>query len=199
MNLRTVGALGLASLLTGCAAPKELRNDTRTVGLYVQTVKNDAEEFARLRDAATKARMANIAALELKTLRAEQAIQRDVHVLEIIQDKERMQLLAALRNASDLIVAQRKEYEARSAGAKSDVEKAKSALNFRISKLSETSATLLKLADDRTLREDIQFYSGFLKQVRDHVKTSLKDDAEKASKHVEDSVTKKQKANAKGD
>lgn len=163
--------------VAGCASPKNVREDTRVVGLYVQTVKKDLEDFSRLRDLTTKARTANIVALELKTLRAEQAIARDLQSLDLIQDKERLQLLAALQNASALIVAQRKEYEEKSAGAKADVANAKSALNFQVSKLGDAAALLIKLSENRSLRDDARFYVDFIKQVRTHVEDDLKDGA----------------------
>lgn len=185
--------LGLA--LVGCSAPKHMREDTRVLGLYVQTVKNDAQNFSRLRDASTKARLANITALELKTLRAEQALQRDLQILQIIDDKERLRVLTTLQNASAALVAQRKEYDAKSASAKENVEKAKSALNFQLAKLTEASTALLKLGENRRLREEVEFYADFLKQLQaglDKDKKNVEDTTKDATAKANDMA----KANA---
>jgi hypothetical protein len=163
-------------VIAGCAVPQHVRDDTKTIGLYVQTVMKDAEDFARMRDVVVKARTANIAALELKTLRAEQAIQRDLQPLEIIQDRDRLELLKALQDAPNLIIAQRREYETKALSARNEVAIAKSALNVQLSKLSEASAALLQLAEPRSLRDDMRFYVDFFKQVRAHVEKDLKED-----------------------
>jgi hypothetical protein len=177
----------LAGTAFGCTTPQSVRDDTRVIALYVQSVKKDLEDFSALLDDAVKARTATIAALELKTLRAQQAVARDLQSLDLIQDKERAQLLVALQNAPSLILAQRKDYESKSAAANDDVTKAKSAFNFHLSKLTDTASTLLKLAENRPLKDEARFYVDFVKQVRNHVDEDLKADAKAAA---QDSASK---------
>ena len=185
--IRVYAICATAATVSGCAIPQHVRDDSRVIGLYVQAVKKDLEEFSTLRNYAVKARVANLAALELKTLRAEQANARDLQLLEIIQDDERTKLLTALRNAASLILVQRSEYDNKSSSARKDVANAKSALNLQLSKLSDTAAILLKLSENRPTTDEMQFYIDFLKQVREHIEKDLKADAKVATA---DSVTR---------
>ena len=199
---RIAAAAFLIVALGACSAPRALREDTRILGLYVQTVKADAEEFARLRDASTRARLANIAALELKTLRSEQAVQQDLQALELARDEQRLHLLKSLQNASSILLVQRRDYEAKSAQAKKEVENAKSALNFRFAQLSQTSATLVKLGEATTLREDMRFYAHFLGQLRrqlDNDKAEVKAATSDAAARVSQKAAENAPVTTKGE
>jgi hypothetical protein len=192
--MRYLLALTVAFYLAGCASvPKEVRDDTRMVALYIQTVKKDAEDFKELRDLSTQARMTNIVALELKTLRTEQAIQRDLQEVEVTGDLERLKLLTAIQNASTLVLQQRQDYATKAKSAKADMENAQSAVSFQYSKLTEAAATLLRMAEGRSARDDAKFYVDFIKQVRTHVETDLKENTKQATGQSKAAATAKAK------
>lgn len=166
--------------LVGCAADKELRQDTKFLSIYIEKVKSDAVEFSDARDRVMKARTSTLNYLQAKTLRDEQSIQRDLSAREVAQDKEWLTLFGSLRKAADLIAKQRQEQRDRDAEASDALAKAKGAVEVKGNKLTEASTALATLSEERSRRDDAKFFFSFLKQVNEELEKK-KGDAKAAA------------------
>ena len=161
--------------LAGCAADIQARKDSQFLGIYVDRVKKDAQEFSEQRTLVAKARTANLNALELKTLQAEQAIQRDVAVRQVTKDKDWIDLFEALKSTPDLIAKQRQEYADKEAENKKSLAAAKGAVEIKLDKLTEVSSTLASLAEEQSVKENASFFVEFVKQVNSSLAAKKKD------------------------
>lgn len=151
--------------LAGCAMDMEARKDSRLLGIYVDHIKKNAQDFSEQRTLVAKARTANLNALELKALQAEQAIQRDVAVRQVTKDKDWIDLFEALKSAPDLIAKQRQQYADNEVANKKLLTAAKGAVEINLAKLTEVSASLAALAEDQSAKENASFLVEFMKQV----------------------------------
>ena len=162
--------LAASAALGACGMPDQVRKDSETLALYVNSVKQQAEEFKKGRDAIDHARLRTATLIEESALRAEHRVLRDRTEWEITQSKERIALFDGIRNGVTQLLQQRKELsDAREASAKA-VASAKSAVSFLQDKLAEVSAALGKLAEDKDAKAEFAFYRGFFKQVGQNLK-----------------------------
>lgn len=190
--------LGIAvtgPLLTGgYAFAGDVRQDTKVIGLYIQSVKQTAEEFKLHRDLIARAALRNTNILEEKASRSEQAVLNEIAIWQIIGDKDRISLYEGLRSSSDQVLERRRDLESKQAEHKKLLDTAKSATDFRVDKLSEAATTLAKLAEQKSTTDQAKFYVDFIKQVRKDIEENSQKDAEVVSKNVEQSLTQKNDA-----
>ena len=177
--------------VSGNAVSQDVRQDTKVIGLYIQSVKKTAEEFKDSRDLIAKAAVRNTNILEEKTLRSEQAVQKEVTVWQITGEKERISLFDALRTAPEQLLAQRRDLDAKQAEHKKLLDAAKSAADFRVDKLAEAAATLAKLGEKRSTSDEVKFYLDFIQQVRKHIRDDLQTNASKAGTMAENDLEQK--------
>lgn len=162
--------LAASAVLGACGMPDQVRKDSETLALYVNSVKQQAEEFKKGRDAIDQARLRNATLIEDSALRAEHRVLGQRTEWEITQSKERIALFDGVRNGVTQLLQQRKELsDARDASAKA-VAGANSAVSFRQDKLAEVSAALAKLAEEKDAKAEFAFYKGFFKQVGQNLK-----------------------------
>lgn len=162
----SVAALG------GCAVPGPAREDARTLGLYVETIRRDAVELTDSRDALARARETIL-------------YQRDRDISEMQQDVEyrlylwqhgssaggnRKTLYDAVKGGVELSAAQRQETAKLRAAAETRIASAKSQVGIRTEKLSEAAQGLMRLSVEPGFKDNAQFLVGFLRAVRDKTK-----------------------------
>lgn len=167
--------------LVGCAADRELRNDTKILSIYVEKVKSDAVEFSDARDRIAKARTSTLNFLQAETLHNEQNIQRDLSSREVAQDKEWLALFDSLRKSVDVIAKQRQEQMERETEANTALVNAKAAVEVKKDKLTEASTSLATLSEQPSKLDEAKFYISFLKQVNKEIEKKKQDANEAAN------------------
>lgn len=187
-------AIAISFLTGGHALAADVSQDTKIIGLYIQSVKQTAEEFKMHRDLIATAAVRNTNILEEKALRSEQVVQKEISVWQIIGDKDRISLFEALRFSADQVSERRRDIEVKQAEHKKLLDTAKSAADFRADKLSEAATTLTKLAEQKSTTEQAKFYVNFIKQVRKDIEENSKKNAGDVSKNAEQSLTQKNDA-----
>lgn len=169
--MRTGRLLVAAALaLGGCGLPDQVRKDSETLALLVDSVAQQTAAFKKGRDAIDQARLRNTTAIEDSALRAEQRVLLQKTEWEVTQSKDRIALYEGIRVGVEKITQQRRELVAARAAAAKEVTNAKSAVGFRQDKLSESSAALAKLAEGKDAKEEFAFYKDFFKQVGRNLK-----------------------------
>lgn len=152
-------------LLTGCATDEQVRQDSKVLSVYIEKVKTDAVAFSASRDQIAKARTSTLSFLQKSTLGNEQSVQRAIAARDVAGDQNWLKMIEALKRVPDLAIKQRQEQVDKDAESVEALAKAKSAVDVKAAKLTEASASLAKLAELPSSKDEAKFYFSFLKEV----------------------------------
>jgi hypothetical protein len=176
MILLKLFLLSCSLAMAGCASDEVLRKSSGDLAIHIDQVSEDAGKFMAARTRMMKVRTATLAALEANALDSEQSNQSEISYHTAAGDTVWVELIERLRNAPDLVVQQRKDQSAIKTAAQAAAQNAKSAADFKTSKLTGASKALAMLAEEQNDMDMIAFYADFFKEVR----KSVKDKADQA-------------------
>jgi hypothetical protein len=160
-------ALAAFSLcLSGCASLSQVREDTKAVGLLVQSIGTSAEEYQAQRDLLARATLRNRQVLERIALRQEGDLAHVIAAWEIAGETERKRVFDAIRTQSDKVQAVREASKARMQQQETELRAAKSAVSFDLAKIASASGGLVKLGEPRSREDEARFLFGFAKELR---------------------------------
>lgn len=185
MIKRTVVLAVSTQLMLSACAPKASRDAARYVALSVQSVQKDTEEFKRFRDTLAKARLSTMDALELEALKAEQKIQKELLVRRLAGDEHRATLFEGLRKGTEAVEKQRLDLAKMQTEQAKTENAARSAVAFQQAKLGETAFSLSDLAEKRPMKEELEFFGTFFKEVHDEMEKLKVESQSRADKTSE--------------
>lgn len=173
--MHSSACIAVLMVLGGCASEAPLRDGARQLSVQVDKARENAVRFADARNRIAAARVANLNYLQASTLRTEQLIQTELQAHEITQDKTWAALFEALRKAPEVTVKQRQESRALDDAAQAALASARSSVDVKAGRLTEASASLASLAEDRSRTDELKFLWGYLKQVNEAVSKKAED------------------------
>lgn len=164
-----IAAVLAAFAIAGCGNMQTLqqsRDDTKTVGLLVKSVGTSLESYQKQRDAIAVATLRNRQALERLASLYEANTAGNIATWEIAGQPKRKELYLRVRTTADAIQAEREQRNARAREQEQELAKTRSAVSANTTKLVESSATLVKLGEPRSPKDEAAFYLSFAKDVR---------------------------------
>ncbi len=154
--------------------------DTKAIGLLVQSVATNLETYQKQRDAIAVASLRNRQALENLASHNEAETTGMISTWDIAGQTDRRLMFTKLRLAADERLAELEKHNARAKEQREELAKAHSAVSANTGKLSEASATLIEMAERPSRADQGRFFLGFAKEVRAEMKKdSEKNDLEK--------------------
>jgi hypothetical protein len=165
LPLLTIHVL-LGTTFLGCSARGVAEQHARTLALYTNSVRREADRFSRYRDAIAKARTQNMNLLEESALGAEQELAAEVQIWRLIRDRARLDLYEGIVAATELAQAQQRKMAQQKAEHERLLQSMKGRVAIRTDKLAATSKALAKLAEKPDFKEDLKFYFGFFQEVK---------------------------------
>jgi hypothetical protein len=177
---RSVAALGIGLVMTGCAGNGTPSQTARLTAAYVTKVADDGERFTAFRGDLARARLANMQLLEASALEIEQQNDMDIQIWKESSQSNRVALYDTIRELSQHAEDQATEFRQLRDDHERALAATKSAVTVRSDKLTATAKTLAELAKERALADDLAFYKDFFTRVRasiDDLEAKAKTDA----------------------
>ena len=156
----------LVMLATISCAMAQTRDDTKSIGLLIKSVSNAAETFQTQRDLIAVAELRNRNVLERLAIEFEAKTITNVSVWELSGQTERKRLFDGIRQSSENALALKIASDKRAEEQALAVTKARSAVNFQIKQLNQASAGYVKLGEPRSGKEEVDFITSFIRNVR---------------------------------
>ena len=187
-----LAALSLVSLLTVClfsaCANATARQYTALLAADTARLNDEFEKLTKIRQQIEGSRDRLASLLELSTLQTDSYVQRRLaEWLALKGDaafKERTDIFTLVKAHTDAAVQRETAIEAVS---RKVLEARIEAKGRRSEQLTETAKYLGALAQERALREELKFLSGYVHSVQDSLKAA-QEDAKKAAAAADDKV-----------
>lgn len=178
----TIPATVLALSLAGCGSMQRdmetARENTREIGLLVQSISQSAATFQKQRDAIAVASKIQRDNLESLAMRHEADAYRAAAAWNVAGQKDRQHAYDSVRDESGKLLARIEEKRARELAQEQEQSDTRSAVLFQGAKLNEAAVALIELAEPESRKEHAKFYFSYLKDVRDSIKKDSEAEAE---------------------
>lgn len=173
LTMKTLAA-GMALVLTGCGAMRQdmetARENTREIGLLVQSISQSAATFQKQRDAIAVSSKVHRDNLESLAMRYEADAYRAAAAWNVAGQKERQHSFESVREESGKLLARIEEKRARELAQAQEQRDTRSAVLYQGTKLNEAAVALIELAEPESRKEHAKFYFSYLKDVRESIK-----------------------------
>lgn len=173
LTMKTLAA-GMALVLTGCGSMRQdmetARENTREIGLLVQSISQSAATFQKQRDAIAVSSKVHRDNLESLAMRYEADAYRAAAAWNVAGQKERQHSFESVREESGKLLARIEEKRARELAQAQEQRDTRSAVLYQGTKLNEAALALIELAEPESRKEHAKFYFSYLKDVRESIK-----------------------------
>lgn len=169
-----IAAVGMGLALAGCGTMQQdmetARENTRDIGLLVQSISQSAATFQKQRDAIAVSSKVHRDNLESLAMRHEADAYRAAAAWNVAGQKERQHAFESVREESGKLLARIEEKRARELTQEQELRDTRSAVLYQGAKLNEAAVALIELAEPESRKEHAKFYFSYLKDVRDSIK-----------------------------
>ncbi|XLZ71297.1 hypothetical protein ABT364_04845 [Massilia sp. SR12] len=167
-------AAGMALPLVACGTLQHdmetARENTRDIGLLVQSISQSAAAFQKQRDAIAVSSKVHRDNLESFAMRYEADAYRAAAAWNVAGQKERQHSFESVRGEADKLLARIEQKRARELAQEQELRDTRSAVLYQGTKLNEAAVALLELAEPESRKEHAKFYFSYLKDVREAIK-----------------------------
>ena len=182
--------LTIIVLCSGCAGPKQARQSAKTLAVFTANVKTNIESFAKSRTTLAQERTAIANNLLASSGRAEMDTSLQVRIWKSAGDGATVGLYEDVISTSDSVAAQLEGLDTMRVFGDEAVKKAKTAVTIPSRNLGETQDGLAILAEKPSLKAQVEFLAGFIKDVKTKIDESSKEAAAENKKGM-DAANKK--------
>lgn len=178
---RYVVLAGLAVALGGCSSMQPdmdtARENTKEVGLLIQSISQSAAVFQKQRDAIAVSSKVQRDNLESLAMRYEADAYRASAAWNVAGQRERQHTFDSVRDESGKLLARIEARRARELAQEQELRDTRSAVLVQGSKLNEAALALVELAEPESRKEKAKFYFSYLKDVREVIKNDSEAEA----------------------